>query len=458
MLALIVAACAQTGEEKVAGGKTADQPAAAAQSQPEAARDAEPMSDAAPMGQPPTAQAPADPAEALELTPPAGARAKQRVGLLLPLSGPRADLGQSMLRAAELALFDVADSRFELVVRDTKGTPGGAEAAARDAIDAGANMLLGPVFSSSVAAVKPLAEASQLPVIAFSNDRSVAEPGVYVMGLLPGEQVRRVIDYAASQGYVRFAVLAPRNAYGRVVVQALQAAAPKVGGSFVAVEFYPPGAQDVSEQVKRLARSYRGATSRRDSVPEGAPERVGMPGTPAPAAGPGAQLAQGAPGAFDAVMLPMGGQQIRAIAPTFPFYDIDPDQVKFLGTVLWNDPSLGTEPSLVGGWFAAPPPQGWRDFQQRYSRMFDGPPVRLSTLAYDATALAALLGRQADTTGPQAYAEGKLIQPNGFAGVDGVFRLTEDGLAQRLYAVMEMHRNSLKVIDPAPDSFQALLN
>lgn len=369
----------------------------------------------------------------VELTPPTDGPRKQKVGLLLPLTGPQAALGRSMLRAAELALFDVADDSFELIIRDTKGTPGGAETAARGAIDAGANLLLGPVFSSSVAAVKPLAEASALSLVAFSNNRSVAEPGAYIMGLLPSEQVRRVVSHAAGRGLRRFAVLAPRNAYGQVVVQALQQAAAESGGSFAASAFYPPGAGDVSEEVKRLARRYWGGR-----LPEN-PEQAEPP-----------------PGAFDAIMVPVGGQELRQIAPTLPFFDIDPDRVQFLGTVLWNDPSLGTEPTLVGGWFAAPPPDGWKDFARRYREAFGERPLRLASLAYDATALAAVLARQSESAGPEVYAEDRLTQRNGFAGVDGVFRLNPDGTAQRLYAVMEMQRNELKVIDPAPDSFEAL--
>ncbi len=369
----------------------------------------------------------------LELTPPTDGPRKQKVGLLLPLSGPRAALGQSMLRAAELALFDVADESFQLIIRDTKGTPGGAETAARGAIDAGANLLLGPVFSSSVTAVKPLAAGSALSLVAFSNNREVAEPGAYIMGLLPGEQVRRVVSYAARQGLRRFAVLAPRNAYGQVVVQALQQTAAESGGSFAASAFYPPGAGDVSEEVKRLARRYWGGR-----LPEDADK-----------ADPPAD-------AFDAIMVPAGGQELRQIAPTLPFFDIDPERVRFLGTVLWNDPSLGTEPTLVGGWFAAPPPGGWNDFARRYREAFGERPRRLASLAYDATALAAVLARQGESVGPKVYAEDRLTQRNGFAGVDGVFRLNPDGTAQRLYTVMEMRRNELKVIDPAPDSFEAL--
>jgi len=361
----------------------------------------------------------------IELKKPEGAAERQTVGLLLPLSGDKAPLGESMLRAAELAMFDVATSDFHLVVRDTKGTPRGAEAAARGAIDAGANLILGPVFASSVRAVKPVADGGQVPVLAFSNNPAVAERGTYVMGLMPAQQVRRVVSYAVQQGRRNYAVLAPRNAYGELVTAAMRRAVKRYGGEVRHTAYYPPGSQDVSDQVETLAKAGFGEM------------------------------------ANAAVMLPAAGKQLQTLAPTLPFFDIDPDKVRFLGTALWNDPSLGTEPALVGGWFAAPPPGGRAQFRERYRETFATEPGELASLAYDATALASLLARRNAEDGKppaSAYTADKLTQRNGFAGVDGVFRLNEDGTVQRLYAILEMQRNNLKVIDQAPSQFEPVIN
>lgn len=442
-LGLGLAACAQTPADESA--KTGRQPDAQAQDQAGDAADAEgtPTADAqgaeadatddgapAPGGSGesapvkpnrPGSGAPDD----IELERPDGRPQRQTVGLLLPLSGDRARLGETMLRAAELAMFDVATDDFNLIVRDTKGTPGGAEAAARSAVDAGANLLLGPVFSSSVRRVKPIADGGQVPMLAFSNNSTLAEPGAYILGLRPAQQVRRVVSYAVSEERRNFAVLAPDNEYGDLVVAAMERAVERYGGKLRHTAYYPPGSQDVSEQVKNLAEKGFGEM------------------------------------ANAAVMLPAGGKQLQTLAPTLPFYDIDPDTVQFLGTTLWNDPSLGTEPALVGGWFAAPPPDARKAFRERYREAFATEPGQLSSLAYDATALAALLARRAEKAGeppPTAFTPDKLTQRNGFAGVDGVFRLNKDGTVQRLYAVLEMQRNALKVIDSAPERFEPVIN
>ncbi|MFP5468975.1 MAG: ABC transporter substrate-binding protein, partial [Alphaproteobacteria bacterium] len=101
-----------------------------------------------------------------------------RIGVLLPLSGPRAQTGQALLQAAQLALFDFADPRLVLLPRDTMGTGAGAARAAQEAIAAGAELILGPVFAEEVAAAANVTRAAGRNMIAFSSDRRVAGNGV----------------------------------------------------------------------------------------------------------------------------------------------------------------------------------------------------------------------------------------------------------------------------------------
>ena len=105
-----------------------------------------------------------------------------RVALLLPLSGRHAHTGQALLNAAQIALFDIAGDRFTLVVRDTAGTPEGAQAALRAALAEGVHFVLGPLFATSVAAIAPEVRAAGLIAIAFSNDRAVAGDGGHGTG------------------------------------------------------------------------------------------------------------------------------------------------------------------------------------------------------------------------------------------------------------------------------------
>ena len=380
--------------------------------------------------------------------PPPMTSSAVRVALLLPLSGRNARLGNAMVNAAQLALFDLADDRFELLIHDTKGTPEGAAEATALAIGDGASLILGPLLSASVTAVATAARAANVQVVAFSSDRSVAGQGIFTMGFFPGAGVKRVVSFARSRGILRFAALAPQSEYGTTVVEALRRAAEAVGAVVTQVETYDPGEGDFAAVVRRLAQYG----SRRQALMS---QRAALEAQ-------GGEIARQTlrrleklqtvgdlP--FDALMVADGGKRLQSIAAHLPFYDVDPAKVRMLGTGQWDEPGIGAEPALVGGWFAAPPPDARADFVRQFLQVYGHKPPRLATLAYDATALAAVLAR---TEGGADFSARALTAPSGFAGRDGIFRFLPDGLAERGLAVLKVLPRGFEVIGKAPETFQ----
>ena len=372
-----------------------------------------------------------------------------RVGLLLPLSGRYAAEGETLLRAAQLALFDVADERFTLLPRDTAGSAAGAEKAALALLEDGVDLILGPLFAEGVKAVAAHARAWGVTVVAFSTDRSAASEGVYLLGHPPRAQIRRVLAHAAAKGHRRIALLAPDTRYGATVAdEAAVAAAALTGLSLVRVRTYAPDASDAADVVRGLAeydeRSQALQAERRTLASQGdaaARRRLDRLAT---------LDTLGAP-SFDALLLADGGARLRQVAPLLPYYDIDPARIRLLGTGLWADPATLDEAALAGGWFAGPDPAARRAFEARYHGVFGAPPGAIATLAYDATALAAALARAGATFGPQTIGSS-----GGFLGADGLFRFDADGIAERGLAVFEVGGGGESVVvGPAPARFDA---
>lgn len=348
---------------------------------------------------------------------------KIRVALLVPLSGSEERIGRALQNAAELALFDTADQSFVLRPYDSGG--GGdsarAEAAVQAAVADGADMILGPLFGASTTAIAPYARAAQVPVLSFSNDEAVAGDGVYVLGFLPRDQVRRVVNYAEVNGLTRFAAFVPSTPYGRSVASALQSATSEAGVQAVKISYYDPSTPDLTPSVKEFTEHDRRA---RQQPPGEVP--------------------------FQAILLPDGAERLRAIGPMLAYYDVDSSNVRLLGTSIWEAGDVTTEPTLVGGWYAAPGPDERAAFDQRYRAAFGSAPPAIAGLAYDATALAAALARDPAAGG---FTPARLTASDGFAGVNGIFRLRADGLNERGLAVYEVGNGEKRVIDPAPQSF-----
>ena len=125
-----------------------------------------------------------------------------KVGLILPLSAPgNAGLvAQSMKNSAELAIAEFNSPNIQLLVKDDGGTSLGAQQAAQQALDEGAEIILGPLFAQSVQAVGGVARARNVPVIAFSTDTSVATRGVNLLSFLPESDVNRIVNFAFTNG------------------------------------------------------------------------------------------------------------------------------------------------------------------------------------------------------------------------------------------------------------------
>lgn len=404
---------------------------------------------------------------AVTLTPPGGGDV-MRIGFLAPLSGPHAGIGRALFDAAQMALFDLADDRLVLMPRDTEGNPDKAAEAVRALLTEGAEIIIGPLFSPSTAAAAPLARQRGVKLLSFSTDRSVAGNGTFLLGFMPEQQVRRAIAYARTRGMTRFALLAPDSAYGEAVAAATGQAVAEAGGQLLQQARYPGDTADLTPTVRRFAAALRALP------PRGSTDGMTPAPAVAPAAGPATEIAVDPLLArpVDALLLPEGGARLRALAPLLPFFDIDPRAVKFIGTGLWEDASLGSEPALLGGWYAGPVPEGFEAFRKRFEETFGRRPPRLASLAYDATALVGILARRAAGTGSAApapapvlpgfgqaagtegpFADAILTNPDGFAGYDGIFRFRADGLVDRGLAILEIQRRGARVIDPAPASF-----
>ncbi len=359
-----------------------------------------------------------------QATAPTGTPVK--VALLLPLSGANAELGQAMLEAAQLALFTTEAERLTLVPRDTAGTADGATQAARSAIADGAQLILGPLLAAEVEAVKPVARDAKINVIAFSTATPLAGGNVFLIGFLPRQEVIRAVGFARERGLSRFAALAPNSPYGRLMTDALREAASAAGGTVVKTEYLDPRTPDPTPAIRRLLGSRATAGG-----PPGAPDSA--------AAG------------FDALLLPEGGAQLKQLGHQLHEAGLDTAQVRLLGSGLWDDATIAGESTLDGGWFAASPPEPRREFERRFQQTYGHPAPRLASLAFDAAALAAALGRRGDAV---PFSQEAILNPRGFTGVDGLFRFTSQGLVQRGLAVLQVEPSGNRVVSPAPRDFQ----
>jgi len=337
-----------------------------------------------------------------------------RVGVILPFnSGTPAvkALAAAMLKSAQLAMYDSGNKDIIIMTADEGATPDSAAGAATRLLDQGAEIIVGPLYAASVRAIAHEARDRGVPVLSFSTDRSVAGDGVYLLGFLPENETNRVVNYAIAHGHHKIAALVPSTAYGDVTLGTLRDAVKTNNAEL--------------GEVVRFSATVDGIL------------------------GPAATVAK--PGDADALFIPQGGAILRAGAPVLGSNGFDKDKVKLLGTSQWNETANSDAPTLYGAWFAGPDPRDDARFADKYRGAFGSNPPALAGLAYDAVSLVAALAAKGEPY--KRFTRAALADPNGFSGVDGIFRFASDGTAERGLAVLSVGADGFHVEDPAPTTF-----
>jgi ABC-type branched-subunit amino acid transport system substrate-binding protein len=330
---------------------------------------------------------------------------RNRVALLVPLSGSNAGVGQSIANATMLALLDTQNRSVRITNYDTAR---GAAAAANQAIADGAKLILGPLLADDVRAVTPIARAARVPVLSFSNDAGVGGNGTYLMGYVPAQAVGRVVDYARSRGVTSFAGLVPNGLYGERASTSFLRAVEGAGGQVVSLQTYARGG----------------------------------------VAGAAQRLAAKAP--YGAVLVADGGAVAAAAAPIVKRGS--GAGTRLLGTELWNsEAGIATRPALAGAWYASVSNALYRQYAAKYRARFGAAPYRLSSLGYDSVLLTVRIARDWPAGG--SFPEARLRDDDGFSGIDGSFRFGRDGVAERALEVQEVRTGGTVTVSPAPTGF-----
>lgn len=327
----------------------------------------------------------------------------RRAAVLLPFSHPNARVradAESLLAAIELAMFNRNEETFVILPKDTAGVRSTARMRAIEAIDEGADMIIGPLFSANIQTVREESLRANIPLIGFSTRPEAAGSGAYLISVAPEEEVARVVEAAARRGARSYAYLGPDDDYGRRVETALRIAAATNGGRVIGSAFYQADNDAPVDEAQRIASVINAEGIR----PEGE----------------------------IAVLIPEQGVKLRGVAPLLPYYDVDIRRIQILGTGRWNDPSVWREPTLIGGIFAAPNPANLTQFEESFTRIYGQEPSSLASIGYDAGAVAAALA-----AGNNLTFQG-VTDEDGFDGVNGLFRFRADGTAERSLSVLEI--------------------
>jgi len=338
-----------------------------------------------------------------------------RVAMLLPLSGDAGlvRVGTSMANGAQLAMEFIAGNpkmtdNVTLVIKDTGPSAAGAASAASQAVQEGASLILGPLKADQVTAAGGVARSAGIQLIGFSNNSGAAQPGVFLLNVLPESEVRRSLGFANAAGRKAFAGIFPTNDFGRIQQGAFTQAAADLGIRVVATY------------------SFGNEAEARDVVTQIAPTLLA--------------------GQVDALFLPD-----RATAPSFGVLlgeaNVPAGGIQIIGSADWNnDPQIAATPFLQGAFYPAIDDKGYQAILPDYTQKFGSAPHPFVTLAYTAVILANVSSL---SLGTPRYDRALLTSAAGFNGRDGVFRFLADGRSEYALTIKKIGGGGASVVDAA---------
>lgn len=338
------------------------------------------------------------------------------VALLVPQSSDgMAQIAADLENAALLAAAQLDDLEIDLRVYDTAGDATVAASVAQQAVDDGAKIILGPLYAEAANAAGTAVADDGINVLSFSNNTTIAGGNVFVLGKTFDNTARRIVSFAAEQGKERAMVIHSDRIDGQMGLNAFQGASAGSNLRIISAQSFELTQESAVNTVPLIRASAE-------------IEDVDTLFLTSSSAGALPLLAQ---------LLPEAG--------------LDPANVQYVGLTRWDIPPQTLELNgLQGGWFAVPDLTRTENFSTQFQEQFGNRPHQLASLAFDGIAA---IGALAQAGFDDILTRETLTQPSGFQGVDGIFRLKDDGTNERGLAIATVQDKQVLIIDPAPRSF-----
>ncbi|MDA9654857.1 penicillin-binding protein activator [Pelagibacteraceae bacterium] len=357
-----------------------------------------------------------------------------KIGVLLPLSGKNSEIGNMILNALELAIFQNKESSIELVIEDTQSESSFSKKAFQQLLERKISFVIGPLYSKTLTSINDQVKNNQINILALSNNKNLAKKGVWIFGVDPKEQTERILDYALEKGLTKTAALLPKNSYGLLLFDTISNYKKNGIIGPVRVEFYEDNIKSQQNAAKKLAKGfdkYESYIKKIDSLES--QDNIVVKEVNKP---------------FDNVIIAASGQALTVLSSQLQYNNVDPEKVQFLGTSSWEDLSILNEPALEGGVFAATSQLFQKDIKRIYKNTFEKDMPKVAMIAYDILALLIAIEKDKKTININ-----DLINKEGFLGLRGLFRLSKSGTVERSFDLKTIKNKKFIVYDKANNFF-----
>ena len=354
-----------------------------------------------------------------------------RVGVLLPLSGEFQGIGESFLKAIQLALYDISNEDIKIYPKDTKGNALNTYQSAKRFEKEGIEIVIGPIFYENL---ERLEEINKITFISLTNQTQKIPKNTIAFGINIESQMDALKKYFDKIEVSKTLLLSPKSEFiyqSKSVAEkdvlkfyrtySYDANPKKITGEIEKITKYRERKKDLERRIKILEKSdlYKDKNELKKLEQMHTIGKIN----------------------FDSVLVVDFGERLKSVLSSFMFSDVLSDEVNFFTINQWFDESLFNENAMQNLHFPSIDFDNLKKFKKRFLNTFDEEPNEVSILAYDALGLIYYCWSNNNFQ----FKQDQLYTKEGFKGLHGEFIIENNSSKQKLKIYQVLKNKFVKV-------------
>ena len=349
-----------------------------------------------------------------------------RVGVLLPLSGEFQGIGESFLKAIQLALYDISNEDIKIYPKDTKGNALNTYQSAKEFEEEGIKVVIGPIFHENL---ERLEEISKITFISLTNKTQKIPKNTIAFGINIESQIDTLKKYFDKIEVSKTLLLSPKSDFiyqSKSVTEkdtlkfyrtySYNTDPKKITGEIEEITKYRERKKDLERRIKILEKSdlYKDKNELKKL------EQMHTLGNVN----------------FDSVVIVDFGERLKSVLSSFMFSDVTSDEVNFFTINQWFDESLFNENAMQNLRFPSIDFNNLKKFKKKFLKTFGEDPNDVSILAYDALGLIYYCWSNNNFQ----FKRDQLYTKEGFKGLHGEFFI-ENNVSKQKLKIYQISKN-----------------
>jgi len=350
-----------------------------------------------------------------------------KIGVLLPLSGEFEVIGQSFLKAIQLALHDISNENIKIYPKDSKANALDAFKSAKELEKLGIEIVIGPIFYESL---EKLNEINNLTFISLTNKTQKIPNNIIAFGINIDSQIDALKNYFNEIKISKTLLLSPKSKY---IYQSESVASKdllkfyrtysydtnpkKITGEIEKITKYKERKNDLERRIKILEKSdlYKHKQELKKLEQMHTLGKVN----------------------FDSVVVIDFGERLKSVLTSFMFSDVPSDEVKFFTINQWFDETFFNENAMQNLHFPSIDLDNLKKFNKKYLNTYKEKANVVSILAYDAMGLVYYCWINNNFK----FEKNQLYNKKGFKGLHGKF-VIENNLSKQKLKIYKVSKKS----------------